>query len=274
MLHRAVRAGFSARYVLADAWFGCKENIRCALELALIGILQMKRGNMTYRHRGGLYTASQLYAQVQRQLRPLNNKARYKTASLVVGLNLQTEPQRPAQWVQVRLVFSAPVRERSADTWVVFLCTDVTLPEVKILEVYALRWSIEVYFKEIKQHLGFLQEQSGRYEFAYASIHLSAIRYLLLFEAMLRNGRLDFGQVRDQLTGQLQLLTYAALLWQLFRALIEGALDGLAQEVGQSVIEKMMQAIDQTVETFLNDALQISPAQVAANLKAEELGYL
>jgi hypothetical protein len=274
MLHRAVRAGFSARYVLADAWFGCKENIRCCLEHKLIGIFQMKRGNMAYQYRGAHYTASQLYARVQRRLRPLNAKARYKTACLVVGLNLQPDPQQPAHWVQARLVFSAPVRERAADTWVVFLCTDVTLPDVKILEVYALRWSIEVYFKELKQHLGFLQEQSGRYELAYASIHLSAIRYLLLFEAMLRNGRLDYGQVRDQLTDQLQVLTYATLLWQLFRALIEGALEGLAQEVGRPVIEKIMQAIDQTVETFLNEALQINPAQVAAHLKAEELGYL
>jgi hypothetical protein len=274
MLQRAVRAGFSALYVLADAWFGCKENILCCLENDLIGIFQMKRGNMAYQHRGANYTASQLYVKVQRQMRPLNSKARYKTASLVVRLNLQIEPKQPAHWVQVRLVFSAPVRECPADTWVVFLCTEVTLKEANILEVYALRWSIEVYFKEIKQNLGFLKEQSGRYELAYASIHLSAIRYLLLFEAMLRNGQLDYGQVRDRQTGQLQALTYASLLWQLFRALIEGALEGLVQDLGRKVVQKITDAIDQTVEAFLNEALQISPEQVSAQLKAEELGYL
>jgi Transposase DDE domain len=234
----------------------------------------MKRGNMAYQHGGVNYTASQLYAKVQRRMRPLNSQARYKTASLVVRLNLQTDPQQPAHWVKVRLVFSAPVRECPADTWVVFLCTEVTLKEAKILEVYALRWSIEVYFKEIKQNLGFLKEQSGRYELAYASIHLSAIRYLLLFEAMLRNGQLDYGQVRDRQTGQLQALTYASLLWQLFRALIEGALEGLVQDLGRKVIQKITDAIDQTVEAFLNEALQISPEQVSAQLKAEELGYL
>jgi hypothetical protein len=274
MLRRAVRAGFSAWYVLADAWFGCKENILCCLENDLIGIFQMKRGNMAYQHRGANYTASQLYAKVQRQMRPLNSKARYKTASLVVRLNLQTDPKQPAHWVQVRLVFSAPVRECPADTGVVFLCTEVTLKDANILEVYALRWSIEVYFKEIKQNLGFLKEQSGRYELAYASVHLSAIRYLLLFEAMLRNGQLDYGQVRDRQTGQLQALTYASLLWQLFRALIEGALEGLVQDLGRKVIQKITDAIDQTVEAFLNEALQISPEQVSAQLKAEELGYL
>ena len=174
----------------------------------------------------------------------------------------------------MRLVFSAPVRQCTADTWVVFLCTDVTLTDSKILQVYALRWSIEVYFKEIKQHLGFLKEQSGRYELAYASVHLSAIRYLLLFEAMLRNGQLDYGQIRDRQTGQLETLTYASLLWQLFRALIEGALESLVQDFGRQVIQKITASIDQTVEAFLNEALQISPAQVSAQLKAEELGYL
>ena len=44
--------------------------------------------------------------------------------------------------------------------WALFVCTDTTLSTSKILEVYALRWGIEVYFKEAKQHLGFLAEQT------------------------------------------------------------------------------------------------------------------
>lgn len=274
MLQRALRAGFRACYLLADAWFGCKENIACCLEHELVGIFQMKRGLLAYQYRGRTYTAHQLYARVKRRMRPLNRRARFKTASLVVSLNLATEPGQPPRWVEVRLVFSAPVRTRSADTWVVFLCTDVTLSEAKILQVYALRWSIEVYFKEIKQHLGFLKEQSGRYQVAYASVHLAAMRYLLLFEAMLRAGQLNYGEIRDRESGRLQVLTYAALLWHLFRALIEGALDGLVRELGRKVVEKVLAAIDQTVEGFLNDALQISPQQVAVQLKAEELGDL
>ena len=274
MLQRAVRAGFSALYVLADAWFGCKENILCALDLGLIGIFQMKRGNLAYEYQGQSYTATQLYAKVRRRMQPLNDRARYKTASLTVRLNLQTDNEQPAHRVAVRLVFSTPVRECSADTWVVFLCTDVTLKDAKILEVYALRWSIEVYFKEIKQNLGFLKEQSGRYELAYASVHLAAMRYLLLFEAMLRQGQLSYGEIRDRESGRLLTLTYATLLWQLFRALIEGALDGLVRELGSKVIRKVMDAIDGTVEAFLNDALQISPELVSAQLEAEKLGYL
>jgi hypothetical protein len=148
------------------------------------------------------------------------------------------------------------------------------LSETKILEVYALRWSIEVYFKEIKQNLGFLKEQSGRYQLAYASVHLAALRYLLLFEAMLRGGQLSYGQIRDRESGRLQMLTYASLLWQLFRALIEGALEGLVRDLGRKVVKKVLAAIDQTVEGFLSEALQITPEQIGVQLQAEELGYL
>ena len=274
MLRRAVRAGFRAAFVLGDAWFGCKENIACCLDLDLTALFQMKRGLLTYRYHGGDYTVYQLYGLVRRRMRPASRRARFKTASLVVSLDLNTDPKQPARWVEVRLVFSAPVRATAADTWVVFLCTNVALSETKILEVYALRWSVEVYFKEIKQNLGFLKEQSGRYQLAYASVHLAALRYLLLFEAMLRAGQLSYGEIRDRESGRLQTLTYAALLWQLFRALIEGALEGLVRDLGRRVIKKVLAAIDQTVEGFLNQALQISPQQIAVQLKAQELGYL
>ena len=91
MLLRALRAGFSACYVLADAWFGCKENIACCLDSELVAILQMKRGLLACLYHGDPDTASQLYTLVQRRMRPINRRARYKTASLVVSLNLETD---------------------------------------------------------------------------------------------------------------------------------------------------------------------------------------
>ena len=109
---------------------------------------------------------------------------------------------------------------------------------------------------------------------AYASVHLAALRYLLLFEAMLRNGQLSYGEIRDRESGRLQTLTYAALLWQLFRALIEGALDSLVKDLGRKIVRKVLSAIDMTVEEFLTNALHMSPHQVSVQLKAEELGYL
>ena len=70
------------------------------------------------------------------------------------------------------------------------------------------------------------------------------------------------------------MLTYAGLLWQLFRALIDGSLESIVSVLGRDTVQKVASAIDQTVESFLNDALQMKPEQVSAQLKAEKLGYL
>jgi len=51
-----------------------------------------------------------------------------------------------------------------------------------------MRWAIEVYFKEAKQHLGFLKEQSNHYAAYVASIHLTAIRFCLLVIAKQTQG--------------------------------------------------------------------------------------
>ena len=155
-----------------------------------------------------------------------------------------------------------------------FLCTEPTFEEHTILQAYSLRWSIEVYFKEIKQHLGLWKEQSGRYQVAYASVHLAALRYLLLFEAMLRSGRLSYGEIRDRQSGQIVVLTYAALLWELFRALIEGALESLVRDLGRRVVRRVSAAIEQSIESFLTSALQMKPDQIQVQLEAEALGSL
>jgi len=66
------------------------------------------------------------------------------------------------KWIKVKLLF---VRGTASDgkasagkkDWALFLTTAPEMSMSKILEIYALRWSIEVYFKEAKQHLGFLK---------------------------------------------------------------------------------------------------------------------
>ncbi|MCU7907831.1 MAG: transposase [Candidatus Thiodiazotropha sp. (ex Lucinoma aequizonata)] len=81
----------------------------------------------------------------------------------------------------MRLLFVRGLKEPgeadvSKKDWALFLTTDIQLSMNKILETYALRWGIEVYFKEAKQHLGFLQEQTAIFASHTASIRLCAIR--------------------------------------------------------------------------------------------------
>ena len=137
-----------------------------------------------------------------------------------------------------------------------------------------MRWSVEVYFKELKQNFGFLAEQSGKYQVAYASVHLAAVRYLVIYAAMLRNGSLSFGQLRDLQSGKLLALSYAGLLWGLFRAIISGVFDQFEEIIGAGQLKELGEAIDGAVERFLCEALQITPSQVKAIARAEADGRL
>ena len=49
MVKRALSAGITADYLLADAWFGTKGMIRLTQETALVPVLRMKKNNIKYR---------------------------------------------------------------------------------------------------------------------------------------------------------------------------------------------------------------------------------
>ncbi len=267
MLKSAQRAGFKARYLLGDAWFGIKKNVEMAIDLDLVAIFQMKRGTLKYRYADKDYTAKELHAKFHRQMKAANSKALYKTVRIEVEINLETSSIKPERMKKVALVLSAPQRSKH-ENWVVFLTTDLKLSAEKTLEIYSKRWSIEVYFKEVKQHFGFLAEQSGKYQVAYASVHLAAVRYLLIFEAMQRNGSISFGAQRDLVSGKLLIMSYASFLWELFRTLISGAMGGL-EGLGEDMAQKLAECMDKAVEDFLNDAFHMTDKHFKISNAAE-----
>src|SRR5438128_12312956 len=66
---------------------------------------------------------------------------------------------------------------------------------------------------------------------------------------MLRSGRLSYGQIRDRQSGQIVVLTYATLLWQLFRLLIEGTMEILPRAQCRRVVQTVSATIEQYVES-------------------------
>ena len=180
-----------------------------------------------------------------------------------VEIDLSTEKGSDAKpdYQPVKLLFVRGINDKEDRTasrkdWALFLSTDAQLTSAKMLQVYALRWSIEVYFKEAKQHLGFLQEQTRRFVSHIASIHLCAIRYLMLVDAKLISTELSVGQVRTQIQDQFDSLNYAARLWSVFRALVAGTLKSMRQQLNCTVGD-VMAKIDERVSRFLVQALQL-----------------
>jgi hypothetical protein len=185
----------------------------------------------------------------------------YQAKALDVELNLATSPDEPERWITVRLLFVRGTANREKaqagkHDWAVFLTTDRRLEPPRILELYALRWAIEVYFKEAKQHLGFLKEQSNHYAAYVASIHLSAIRFCLLSIAQFTHQASGVAEIRQTIATNATRIDFAARLWQVFRALIAGALEDLTALLGGAVT-LIMETIELHVQRFFVQALQL-----------------
>lgn len=278
MVKRALNAGIVADYLLADAWFGTKAMIRLTQETALVPVLRMKKNKMKYQVssfvRGNTVSreldVQALYKDcVRKAWQPIHGQ-KYQAKAVDVELNL-AEDKDPADWVKVRLLF---VRGNAGETqatvgkhdWAVFLTTDTALSSAEILELYSMRWAIEVYFKEAKQHLGFLKEQSNHYAAYVASIHLTAIRFCLLVIAKQIQGTGNIAQARQALCCNSTDISFAGKLWQVFRAVITGALDSLKAILGDAAT-MVMDAIDAHIECWFLQVLQLD----ARTLRLEAL---
>ncbi len=266
MLKRAMRCGIEADYIVGDAWFGTKSMMRTALEQEICAILRMKKNKMKYRaiikgRKKELLNAQELYrCVVKRQWKKVRGLP-WKAISLDVELDLAEDDEKTPRWQTVRLLFVRGLKEPGeADAgkkdWALFLSTDVHLSMSRMLETYALRWGIEVYFKEAKQHLGFLTEQTATFASHTASIHLCAIRYLMLMHNKLAGQNSRVGDIRANIQEQLNTLSFAARLWQIFRSIISGALRDAQKSLGCSK-ETIMEMIDERVNTFFVRSLQL-----------------
>jgi hypothetical protein len=270
MVKRALNAGIMADYLLADAWFGTKAMIRLTQETALVPVLRMKKNKMKYRLSEFVRdeTVSRelevqaLYKHyVRKAWQPVRGQ-KYQAKIVDVELNL-AENKDTEEWVKVRLLF---VRGNAGDTqatvgkhdWAVFLTTDMALSPAEILGLYSLRWAIEVYFKEAKQHLGFLKEQSNHYAAYIASIHLTAIRFCLLVIAKQTQGAASFALMRQKLCSNSTDISFAGKLWQVFRAVITGALDELGAILGDAAT-LVMETIDAHIQCLFTQVLQLDP---------------
>ncbi len=268
MIRRAQRTGINALYLLADAWFGTKAMISMASELLLIPIYRMKKNTMKYRlteYRMGKFIRRDmdLNSLFQHCVRGQWQKIagqQYQAKVLDVELNLN-KPEEAEKWIKVRLLFVRGMveddkKQVGKHDWAAFLTTDLSLAPQQILELYAMRWAIEVYFKEAKQYLGFLQEQSNHYAAYVASIHLTAMRFCMLVMAKSSRQANGISDIRNQIISNATAIDHATRLWHMFHAVIAGALDELKIQFGD-MLGQVMETIERHVENFFAQALQL-----------------
>lgn len=164
MLERALKAGFSADYVLMDSWFTHAPLIQKLTDRNLPVIGMVKELKQRYRFEGNSLSLSELYAKV-----PKNPKA-----DILGSIRVQTPSGLPLKLVFVR-------NRNNRREWLAILSTDLALEDAEIVRIYGMRWSIETFFKMAKSHLKLGSEFQGR-SFDMQISHTTIVfsRYLIL----------------------------------------------------------------------------------------------
>jgi len=275
ILVKAIHFGFNADYLLGDAWFGCKDNIILALKHSMTAIYMMKRGRTRYRYNEQLYTAKGLYRQFRKQMTQVQGKSFHAYAA-TVDYNLSDNLEKP-QWITVQLVFSR-MKSAPKSSWVVLLCTDPDMDLPEILEIYALRWNIEVYFKEIKQYFGFGKEQSWQYTVIWASIHLAMLRYILFYYLSLVHATCRFSELRNQISLNLKIFSYGMIVWHSISHIIADVLEKYTSYSDALLMGTIMADIEDRVgqyfATLFPIALGIRPEDIRKLDCSEKKGAL
>jgi len=221
MLKRAVKQGFKAKYVLVDSWFSSHEFIQTVRNLGkepMYLICGVRKDGRKYLYKGDSFNAKELQSVLKnegQEKRCRKRNTRYFEAVVdYEGIG------------QVKLYFCRfPYQKK----WRLFLSTDTSLSLLSMLEIYSVRWSIEVFFKETKQYLKLGTCQSRDFDAQIAHITTCYVLYTLLayFRRVNAYESLDgvFAEIKDELIEK----NVAERLWELFDDLLQVVITSIAK---------------------------------------------
>jgi hypothetical protein len=195
MLKRAVRSNILASYVLMDSWFvsdymlqairSIRGGLLHAVGMCKIDRRKFKVGDNEYNSQTIIKMNETKKGKIH-----LSRKYHSKYMMMVAGYN-----ETP-----VKLFY---IRYKNAKNWTLLLTTDLSLSFAQAMELYQVRWSIEVMYKECKQYLRLGKAQNTDFYGQTADATLTLITYTILtlykrFEAYETPGAL-FGNTQREI---------------------------------------------------------------------------
>jgi hypothetical protein len=170
MIRRAVKTGLKASYVLMDSWFvndSVIKGIRAIKKGAMHVLGMCKIDKRNYLINKKQMNAHQLITRYERTKSKYSRKYKSRYISLVADYKGTT----------VRLFF---IQYNHSKNWSLVLTTDLTLSFVQAIEIYQIRWSIEVLNKECKQYLRLGCSQNTDFDGQIADTTLTLITHMVL----------------------------------------------------------------------------------------------
>lgn len=166
MVRRAHRSGVRFDYLLVDSWFMCSEVVKTARRLGGHALGMLKSNVNKFPVGGETLKTGQM---VTRYRKDRKRCRKYHCEYIVVDTTLDGIPVR---------IFLC--RRTKQDGWKTLLTTDTSLSFVRAYEIYAMRWSIEVCFKECKQYLRLEGNQAQYFNSQIAHVSVCLMQYTLL----------------------------------------------------------------------------------------------
>lgn len=209
MVKRAISKGLAVDYLLMDSWFTCWAFVELVKKIKgqtvhLIGMYKTAKTKFDYEDQGLTYS----------QIRNILGKAK---RCRKLGFYYK---ETVVKWKSenVKLFFS---RQGKNGKWKVFITTNTSLSFIKMMEIYQIRWTIEVFFRESKQLLGLGKCQSKDFDAQIADLTITMIQHLILtlryrFERYESKGAL-FTQVKEEIVNY----RLNERLWGLFLELVK-----------------------------------------------------
>ena len=212
MLSRAVKHGIIADYVMTDSWFFCFELLDKLDKIKkgcikLISMVKLNNQIFTICETGKPMSVKNILNTKKRQA-TVNKK--YKSKYIKVPCFYKG--------IRINLFF---VKMGKNKTWHLLSTTDLSLNFNQLIELYQIRWSIEVFFKDAKQHLKLGSCQSNCFDAQIADITIAMLQYIMLIYFKRVNYQQSFGEIFKKISSELVEIDIIASLLEILKELIE-----------------------------------------------------
>lgn len=239
MLSRSVKHGFIPDYVLIDSWFFCFELLKklSTLKNGAIKLVSMvKINNQKF-----------FDCKANKELPVKSILHRYEKES-------KTCKKLKAKYIKVTCKYKGIrvnlfyVKMGRSGNWHLLLTTNLDLSFIDLMEVYQIRWSIEVFFKECKQYLNLGKCQSSCFDAQIADATVVMLQHIMLSYYKRITCQQSFGGLFESISEEMVELDLVSRIIVLIAELIEI----ICSIVGIDFIELQEQLIkdDRTMAIF------------------------
>ena len=241
MIRRTIKEGIRFDYLLVDSWFVSDSLIKFTLTrkigFYLLGMAKIG-GNSSYEYQNEKYTAKELMQKFKRG-KKLKRSRKLNAWYITVDVSYKGS--------NIRLFFC---KTRRGGDWNVLLTTNQKLDFEEAYKIYCIRWSIEVFFKECKNHLNLGGCQSQDFDAQIADTTIMMLQYNILSVAKQILCYQTLGGLFRQIKSEMIELTIAEKIWGYLLELVS-----IISEFAEIELEDIMDKLtsdNQKLTKFLN----------------------